>query len=103
MGLFARSLGDLALMVEHSLDIAPDMSHNPPRRIIYPTDFFPLRNPQHQQLFESFVQKLEAHLGVQRDEISLARLWEDSLSAESVTASQTLQDYMKRVGRYLLT
>lgn len=100
VGLFGRSLDDLASIVKHSLDLNIDEGMALPRRIIYPNDFFPLPDPAHQKLIDSFVEQLETHLGVQRTEVSLAQLWEDMPPSDSHAASQSLQDYMKKVNHF---
>lgn len=79
-------------MVKHSLDV-PDGSAALPRRIIYPTDFLPLPDPDQQELVEEFVGRLEGHLGVRHTKTSLAKLWQDRPPAES----DSMQSYMEKV------
>lgn len=100
VGLFGRDLKDLAHVAKHSLDI-PSEDTTMPRRFIYPTDFFPLPDPSHQQLVDEFVGKLEDHLGMRKTEICLAQLWQDSPPSEPSAADETLQDYMKKVSSLL--
>lgn len=69
----------------------------PSRRIIYPVDFFPLTDPNHQQLVEEFVHKLEGYMGVRRTEVGLAQLWQDKPPHGLFTGGESLQDYMKEV------
>lgn len=87
------------MMVKHSLNV-PRHSTDLPRRILYPTDFFPLPDPMHQKLVESLMEKLEAYLGIKRVEINLAHLWEDDPeppSGSDTAAGKSLQDYMNKV------
>lgn len=95
IGLFERRLDDLVSIAKHSL-VVSDESVTPPRRIIYPTDYFPLSDPKHQKLVEQFVQNLETHLGFQRTEVNLAQLWEEKPPSDSSAASLSLQDYLKK-------
>lgn len=88
-------------MAKHSLlDVAHVQGKALPRRIIYPKDFFPLPDPGHQELMESFIRRLETHLDVQRVQVSLAQLWEEQPPSDSLAAGQPLQDYMKKVTRF---
>ncbi|ROW13500.1 hypothetical protein VPNG_04455 [Cytospora leucostoma] len=91
IGLLGRGLDHLVSVVKHSLDV-PDGSVTLPRRIIYPTDFFPLPDPDQQKLVEDFVGKLEGYLGVRHAKISLAKLWQDKPPAES----DAMQSYMEK-------
>lgn len=98
VGLFGRSLRDITFMATHSLQTSqPDAKKPLPTRILYPTDFFPLADPEQQSLYESFVQKLETLLRVKRIEVDLAQLWKDQPPSESSAADVPLQEYMKRV------
>lgn len=85
-------------MVEHSLrNKKPDTHKSSLTQIIYLTDFFPLPNSEHQLLFESFIEKLEASLGVKRIEVNLAQLWKDNFRSESGATDLPLQEFMKQV------
>ncbi|KAL2275630.1 hypothetical protein FJTKL_01697 [Diaporthe vaccinii] len=94
VGLFGRRLDDLVSIARHSFAIS-DESTKPPRRIIYPTDYFPLSDAKHQKLVEEFVQNLEARLDVRRTEVDIAQLWKDQPPSGS-SASVPLQDYLKK-------
>ncbi|ROW08437.1 hypothetical protein VMCG_03147 [Cytospora schulzeri] len=95
VGLLGRGLKDLVHVAKHSLDI-PDRGTTLPRRIIFPVDFFPLPDPDHQKLVEEFVEKLEGHLGVRRIEVDLAQLWKDKPPSEPFVTDESLQEYMKK-------
>ncbi|KAF9252091.1 hypothetical protein DTO006G1_2838 [Penicillium roqueforti] len=75
VGLFGRSLSDLHYIASHTLDLN-DNSTAFPSKIIYPLDFFPHSNPQHQAMVDEFVEILENFLGTKRVEISIAERWE---------------------------
>ncbi|CAN8105645.1 unnamed protein product [Discula destructiva] len=96
VGVFGRSLRDLAFMTEHSLDVPRRSEDNYfPSKIIYPTNFFPLPDVEHQKLLESFFDKLETYLGVKKVEIDLVRLWAESTHADP-DARISLQKYMEK-------
>ncbi|KAJ4396444.1 hypothetical protein N0V93_000663 [Gnomoniopsis smithogilvyi] len=97
VGIFARSLPELTFMAAHSFDITRSDVHKPlSTRILYPTDFFPLADPEQQVLYESFIEILEASLGVKRIEVDLAQLWIDKPPSQSHAAGLPLQEYMNR-------
>lgn len=103
VGLFGRSLLDLEFIVEQSLQNKQgDATRKKPlpNRILYPKDYFPLADPQQQALYEDFLQKLEAYLGVKRIEVNLARLWTDRPPSDVDAVGLPLQDYMKKVSFY---
>lgn len=88
-------------MAEHSLRTTqPDASKPLVTRILYPTDFFPLPNPGHQELLESFIEKLESYLGIKRVEVNLAQLWMDKSPFESNALTLPLQEYMEKVSSH---
>lgn len=94
VGLFSRRLDDLVSLAKHSL-VIPDGSVKQSRRIIYPTDYFPLSDTKHQKLVDQFVQNLETHLGIERTEVNLARLWEKQPPSGDLS-SFPLQEYLKK-------
>lgn len=81
-------------IAKHSFAIS-DESTKPPRRIIYPTDYFPISDAKHQKLVEEFVQNLEARLNVKRTEVDIAQLWQDQPPSGS-SATVPLQEYLKK-------
>lgn len=89
---------DVTYLAEHTLSTSRrDGEYNLPGKIIYPTDFFPLPDQEHQKLVESFIEKLEAYLGSKKIDVDLAKLWSESSHSESA-ANTSLQDYMEKVG-----
>ncbi|KAG8164618.1 hypothetical protein KVR01_004893 [Diaporthe batatas] len=95
VGLFSRRLEDLVSAAKHSLQVS-DRSVEMPRRIFYPTDYFPLADDKHQKLIEQFVQNLESHLDAQRVEVNIAQLWQDHPPSPSPTARLPLQQYLSK-------
>ena len=76
-----------------------DLSDNStafPSKIIYPLDFFPHSNPQHQAIVDEFVGVLESFLGTKRVEISLAERWEKCPPLEA--NGKPLKQYLSKVG-----
>ncbi|KAK2611385.1 hypothetical protein N8I77_004725 [Diaporthe amygdali] len=95
VGLFGRRLDDLVSVAKHSLAIS-DESVTRLRRIIYPTDYFPLSDPKQQKLVEQFVQNLETHLDVRRIEVNFAEIWNEKPPSDSSAANEPLQHYLKK-------
>lgn len=84
-------------MVKHSLEVPPEGGKPLPRRIILPTDFFPLPNADHQQLLDEFIERLETYLGVKTESVSLAQLWDNNPPSDSLVAGETLQEFLAKV------
>lgn len=97
MGIFGRSLDHLALLANHSLAAPTNANDRTPRRIIYPTDFFPIPDPAHQQLIDLFIEKLETLVGTKKDPLSLDKLWDESRPPQSSSAGHTLREFMQKV------
>lgn len=94
VGHFARSLEGLHEFANTTLSVAAGPAQLP-TVLLYPVDFFPLPDPDHQNLLEEFVQVLERHLGTKRVDISLEKIWEDTPPAAA--GDQRLQQYMAKV------
>lgn len=95
VGLFGRRLKDLVSAAKHSLQVS-DRKVDTPRRIFYPTDYFPLADDRHQKLVEQFVQNLESYLDARRVEVNIAQLWQDFPPSPSPTARLPLQQYLSK-------
>lgn len=80
---------------KHSLAVS-DKNVVLPRRIFYPTDYFPLADVRHQKLVEQFVQNLETLLDVRRIEVNIAQLWEDHPPSTSPIVRMPLQQYLRK-------
>uniref|UniRef100_A0A0B7JQF9 Amidase domain-containing protein n=1 Tax=Bionectria ochroleuca TaxID=29856 RepID=A0A0B7JQF9_BIOOC len=53
-----------------------------PTRLIYLTDYWPVKDETSQKLFDAFINKVEDFLGVTRTSFSLADLWNESRPAD---------------------
>lgn len=84
-------------MASRSITVPPPSADRwLPGKLVYPTDFFPLPDPEHQKLLESFVEDLEAYLDFERVEVDLARLWSETAHSRAA-AKNPLHEYMKKV------
>lgn len=92
VGIFSRSLADLHHIVSNTMDLSDTTF---PSRAIYPLDFFPHSNPQHQAMFEDFIGILENFLGTKRIEIRLAERWAKCPPVES--NGKSLKEYLSKV------
>ncbi|CAG9984813.1 unnamed protein product [Clonostachys byssicola] len=63
-----------------------------PTKLIYPTDYWPVKDEPSQKLFEAFITKVEDFLGVKRTRISLADLWNESRPAYT---DESIVQYLK--------
>lgn len=88
---------DLTFLTAHSLRATPhDEATSLPKKIIYPINYVPLADPAHQRLFEGFVKRLEAYLGVKRVEVDLEKLW-------LTNSNVPLKEYLEKVPCDLLS
>jgi hypothetical protein len=67
-----------------------------PRKILFPTDFFPNHDPATQKATENFVTTLEKFLGVERTAISFAAKWDETRPIEA--HGKSLREYAEDVG-----
>ncbi|KAJ0123645.1 amidase [Diaporthe amygdali] len=98
LGLLSRDIDGLRNLLASS---SPALQHNavqPPKRILYCTDFFPHSNADQQVLIDDFVKLLEAHLGVERTNISLAERWAQCPPPES--KGKDLKTYIEKTAYY---
>ncbi|CAH0018141.1 unnamed protein product [Clonostachys rhizophaga] len=75
VGHFARNLRDLHYIVSHTFENIPRNSSKFPSKILYPLEFYPLKNSKQQDLTEEFVVVLEEFLGVKRTPFSFVEEW----------------------------
>jgi hypothetical protein len=78
VGHFARNLRDLHYIVSHTFENIPQDFSKFPSKILYPLEFYPLKNSKQQDLTEEFVAILEEFLGVKRTPFSFVEEWEKS-------------------------
>ncbi|KAJ5116053.1 hypothetical protein N7456_000401 [Penicillium angulare] len=67
-----------------------------PTRILYPTDFYPMKNAQQQTMNEAFLHALESYLGVKHQKISLIEEWAKTGPAQG--RETPLDEYMRNSG-----
>ncbi|OIW31913.1 amidase signature enzyme [Coniochaeta ligniaria NRRL 30616] len=72
-----------------------------PSKIIYPVDYFPLRNPAAQTLFDSFLATLETEFGMLRTQINLTTTLRSTVSDPAITNSTTFQLSSNRLAEYV--
>lgn len=70
----SRNLNDFIHTAAPALNLALTGKLSP-KRVIYPTDFFPLSSEKEQALTEEFVAAVEKRTGVKAERISLADTW----------------------------
>jgi hypothetical protein len=70
-----------------------------PRKILYPLDFFPQADEQHQTMTELFVRELENFIGVKRTEISISGRWDECPPVEA--NGRSMAEYLDKV--FILT
>lgn len=66
-----------------------------PTKILYPLDFFPHSNPEHQAMVDEFISVLEKFLGTTRVEFSIAERWIQCPPAEA--DGKPLKKYLAKV------
>ncbi|KAB8339253.1 hypothetical protein FH972_022187 [Carpinus fangiana] len=74
VGIMGRSIDSLHSTVSTTLDLKD--SRNYPTRIIYPTDFFPHSDSNHQAMVEEFIKILEKFLGTKRTVVTISDEWD---------------------------
>ena len=67
-----------------------------PEKIIYPTDWFPVKDEGQQKMVEAFLEALEQVLGVTHTKISLEEEW--ARSGPDGLRDQILEHYLDKVG-----
>lgn len=95
VGLFSRTLDNLYDLASKTMDL-PDTPLKFPPRILYPLDFFPHSNYEHQRMVEEFIGALESLLGTKRVEFSIAERW--SQCPPEAAQGKSLMEYLPKVG-----
>lgn len=83
VGFLGRDIETFKSFAIHTLSSRLANISQYPRRILYPTDYFPYKNAAQQRMAEDFIAMLENFLGVKRIELSLADLWENKPPPEA--------------------
>ncbi|KAI0198309.1 amidase signature domain-containing protein [Astrocystis sublimbata] len=96
IGLLARSIEGMQTLVDSSIsgvgETIPDQPF--PKEILYPTDFFPMADPQQQKLIERFISDLESYLGVNATHMSIADRWKECPPDEA--SGKTIQEFIDK-------
>jgi hypothetical protein len=66
-----------------------------PKNILYPTEYFPLKDAGQQKIIDQFVQIMENFLGVKKTTFSLAGRWTENPPAEA--NGKSLDEYAYKV------
>ncbi|KAI0867911.1 putative amidase [Hypoxylon argillaceum] len=93
VGLFSRTLDNLYDLASKTMDF-PDTPLKFPPRILYPLDFFPHSNDEHQRMVEEFIGALESLLGTKRVEFSIAERW--SQCPPEAAQGKSLMEYLPK-------
>ncbi|KAI1121626.1 putative amidase [Nemania abortiva] len=93
VGLFSRSLDNLYDMTSKTMNL-PAAPVKFPTRIIYPLDFFPHSNAEHQRMVDEFIGVLESFLGTKREEFSIAKRW--SQCPPEAAQGKSLKDFLPK-------
>ncbi|KAL9100822.1 MAG: hypothetical protein Q9163_003852 [Psora crenata] len=96
IGLLCRDLGSLYHIAEWALDLKAFDSL--PKRILYPSDFFPHSNAKQQAMVDDYVNVLESYLGVKRTTFSFVELWSQCPPVEA--GGKPLKVFLSKSGYY---
>lgn len=92
IGIMSRELNTLHYLAKSALVVKEFASF--PKRILYPTDFFPHSDPTQQAMVNELVITLENFLGVRKTEFSFAERW--SQCPPSVAKGKSLKDFLSK-------
>ncbi|KAJ1714963.1 glutamyl-tRNA(gln) amidotransferase subunit A [Aspergillus flavus] len=65
-----------------------------PSKVLYPVEYWPETSTEHDAVLESFIVKLERHLGLERTRISLEEIW---ATTKPVHENTTMKKYLEHV------
>ncbi|CAG8981416.1 hypothetical protein HYALB_00013919 [Hymenoscyphus albidus] len=86
-----RSLRDAKYLISATLDVQDSVEF--PKRLLYPSDFFPLADPEQQKMNDAFITIVENYLGVKRTPISITDTWESNPPPEA--GKKSLLEYLE--------
>ena len=89
----ARDVRSLRSLASATLDLTE--SSRFPSKILYPSEFFPHTNPDHQRMVDEFVGVLERFLGIRKTTISLAERW--NACPPEAAQGKSLREYLGEV------
>ncbi|KAM5457753.1 hypothetical protein McanCB49686_002738 [Microsporum canis] len=96
LAMYARSILSLEKWVSVWLNQTSATYDGLPMSIVYPVDFLPVQNAAQMQLIHSFIDDMEATLGIKTEKVSIADTWKTSPPNEAINIS--VQEYLKDVG-----
>ncbi|KAK4443299.1 amidase 1 [Podospora aff. communis PSN243] len=96
VGAFSRDLGMLQTFSRAALRSTLKRFRQFPKQILYPAEYFPMKDTVQQRIIDSFVQILEAFLGVKKTPFSLAERWAEKPPAEA--NGKSLDEYAHTSG-----
>ncbi|POR35133.1 Glutamyl-tRNA(Gln) amidotransferase subunit A [Tolypocladium paradoxum] len=96
VGLVSRDVLELFNVASAVLNTShADATAPPPRRLLYPVDFFESNGSKvHRELTSQFVATLENFMGVKAEKVNITALWEKQPPPEA--KGQGLQEYMEK-------
>ncbi|KAK4230165.1 glutamyl-tRNA amidotransferase [Podospora fimiseda] len=95
IGGFARTAEEfstLATALYGSTTKSSSIKAKKSERLLYPTEYWPVSDPESQRVFETFISRLENYLGIEREPISIEDLWSKTRPKE---ITETLSDYLE--------
>lgn len=96
IGFLSRDLGSLHRIAKSALELKSFDS--PPKRILYPSDFFPHSNARQQTMVDDYVDVLESYLGVKRITFSFVERWSQCPPEEA--GGKPLKEFLSKSGYY---
>ena len=100
MGLLDRDLSQFYTLAQSSLNVEMRNNRKFHKKIIYPTDWFPVADAISQKETGKSLRALEETLGVQRTELTLTELW--STQPPKKSDGKGLREYLNKTGYNLL-
>lgn len=65
-----------------------------PKKLLYPTDYFPLENPKAQAVYDGFISKLEAHFSMVKEEVNVTATLQQSNVTVVSNQTETANSFM---------
>ncbi|KAF2818873.1 amidase signature enzyme [Ophiobolus disseminans] len=91
VGTLHRSLKDAKHLITEILDVTDSSQF--PKRLLYPSDFFPQADAEQQSMSDDFISIIEEFLGVKKTPISMTDTWASNPPSEA--GAKTLQEYLE--------
>ncbi|KAK4446469.1 amidase signature enzyme [Podospora aff. communis PSN243] len=98
VGLLGRDLGAFHQLAALTVEVGAGDVKKYPKRILYPTDFLPYTEEPVQAIVEEFTVQLEKYLGVSRETINIAEIWDKNPPPEG--KGKTIKEFLDKTGFY---